>query len=559
MAARRPVLRHWLAFICTHNPCYVISAVLVMYGLYLSFANKLDPADGWLLMKLLMGYTALLAGAAITIVRLGRVWDDARTIILLVLLILVALSGSFDRICLDDANVGALFLAIGFFFSLAVSELLIRGLGVRLPWSYRGPLYLQLALLFAYPAWLGRLSLTDREPLMAWFVLAYPALQAVTTLLLAPAVRRRGQDLTANGTPWSWPWYPLTLHTLLGASGLLRAVAISLSFSPAKGFVSGLAPYVFIPLILAWLLLVAEGTFAIATKARNWVITVVGLSLLALALPGSDLNRAQALYLQMLQDTVGAPVQIAAFMLILFFAYLWRRGMEPAEVGLLAAPAVLAVVDRNTVDVHSFAFVQSAPLAVLIGVLVVIGLKRGSAARIGAAILLTVLGAAIKFPESVFAAYHGYLLIHPAFIGVLLTGVFFRDRVAAAIAYAAPLALPVAALTAATAYQRLFPAMPWSWHALYVTSLGGTAALYWWKQKRPADLQAFLGCAAALALLCVERLTTGVYSKMALRGKVWIMWGGLFLFVGFAVSLIKAGQLRRLRRWLTRINREILP
>jgi hypothetical protein len=59
--------------------------------------------------------------------------------------------------------------------------------------------------------------------------------------------------------------------------------------------------------------------------------------------------------------------------------------------------------------------------------------------------------------------------------------------------------------------------------------------------------------------LCVERLTTGVYSKMALRGKVWIMWGGLFLFVGFAVSLIKAGQLRRLRRWLTRINREILP
>src|SRR5688500_6065267 len=182
----------WLALICTHNPCYVISALLVVYGLHVSFAGRLDPAKGWLLMKMLMGYTALLAGAAAAIIRFGRVWEDARTLVLLVLLMLVALSSSFDRVCLDDSNLGGSFLATGFIFSIIVCELLVRGLNVRLPWSFRGPLYVHLVLLFAYPAWLGRLSLTDCEGLMAWFVLGYTSLNAAGALLLLPAVRRRG-------------------------------------------------------------------------------------------------------------------------------------------------------------------------------------------------------------------------------------------------------------------------------------------------------------------------------------------------------------------------------
>ena len=37
---------------------------------------------------------------------------------------------------------------------------------------------------------------------------------------------------------------------------------------------------------------------------------------------------------------------------------------------------------------------------------------------------------------------------------------------------------------------------------------------------------------------------------ITLRGKRWILWGGIFLAVGFVVSLIKGGQFRRLRRLL---------
>jgi NADH:ubiquinone oxidoreductase subunit K len=160
----------WLRFIYTHNPFYVISAALVLYGLHVSFAGSLEPTEGWLLMRLLAGYTLMLAGAGIAVVKLGRVWEDARGLILLVILLVVAIASSFDRVCLDDDAIGAMFLGGGFAFAIIVCELIIRVLRLKLPLAYRGPIYLQLAVLFAYPVWLGRLSINDREVEMAWYV-----------------------------------------------------------------------------------------------------------------------------------------------------------------------------------------------------------------------------------------------------------------------------------------------------------------------------------------------------------------------------------------------------
>ena len=48
--------RPWFRFVYNHNPFYVISAVLVLYGLHVSFADNLDPTEGWKFTQLLMGY-----------------------------------------------------------------------------------------------------------------------------------------------------------------------------------------------------------------------------------------------------------------------------------------------------------------------------------------------------------------------------------------------------------------------------------------------------------------------------------------------------------------------
>src|SRR6202011_1601383 len=80
-----------IRWICTNNPFYVLSAGLFLAGLWLSFGNQhpdetIEPEVTWALMSWLAGYTVLLAGTAYLLVRFARVWDDARTVLLLVVL-----------------------------------------------------------------------------------------------------------------------------------------------------------------------------------------------------------------------------------------------------------------------------------------------------------------------------------------------------------------------------------------------------------------------------------------------------------------------------------------
>jgi len=94
-----------------HNPFYLISAALVLYGL-----REAVSAPGgitvWTLLASLSGYTLLLALAAIVIVRLCKVWEDARTIVLTVVLLLLATSVGFDDIAFDAPRKGAWLLLV---------------------------------------------------------------------------------------------------------------------------------------------------------------------------------------------------------------------------------------------------------------------------------------------------------------------------------------------------------------------------------------------------------------------------------------------------------------
>src|ERR1700677_4815270 len=85
-------------FLYTHNPFYLVSALLVLIGLHEALSTDSSFTGGWLLMGVLCGYTLLLAIAGYVIVRFGQVWEDARTVLLVIVLLFLALSVSFDRI-----------------------------------------------------------------------------------------------------------------------------------------------------------------------------------------------------------------------------------------------------------------------------------------------------------------------------------------------------------------------------------------------------------------------------------------------------------------------------
>src|SRR3954447_25447631 len=90
----------------TSNPFYVISADLVFVGLRMSLDTSGTTFETWALMLSLAGYTLLLATTACVLIRLGNVWDDMRTLLLLVVMMFLALSVTFDETLTSKPGLG---------------------------------------------------------------------------------------------------------------------------------------------------------------------------------------------------------------------------------------------------------------------------------------------------------------------------------------------------------------------------------------------------------------------------------------------------------------------
>src|SRR4029079_5313193 len=112
---------------------YIISAGLFLFGLRMSFGEQASDIDSWALMSGLAGYTLLLSAAALVLVRFAGVWNDVRTVLLLVVLMFLATSVTFDELLVLDRERGAKFYLGGLGFAVAITEGLLRGIRLRFP------------------------------------------------------------------------------------------------------------------------------------------------------------------------------------------------------------------------------------------------------------------------------------------------------------------------------------------------------------------------------------------------------------------------------------------
>src|SRR5579884_2142851 len=103
-----------IRLVCTSNPFYALSAALFLAGLWLSFGAQAGEVETWALMSGLAGYTLLLAVTACLLVRFGNVWDDVRTVLLLVVLMFLATSVTFDDALVRRPGVGVICFLTGF-------------------------------------------------------------------------------------------------------------------------------------------------------------------------------------------------------------------------------------------------------------------------------------------------------------------------------------------------------------------------------------------------------------------------------------------------------------
>jgi hypothetical protein len=278
------------------------------------------------------------------------------------------------------------------------------------------------------------------------------------------------------------------------------------------------------------------------------------LLLLLFALPGPGKSVSQARYIEILQGAIGSPIQVTAGFLIIYFAYLWGRGIRLAEGGLLFCLGVLAFVDRNTVDWKTVSALNAAPMVAAVVILVLGSVWQRSAVRFGIASIIVIAGLSFAWRDTDFLAFYGYLPLHLALFAVLSLGLLFHDWIGRQIAKASAIATASVSILILLGYRFFFAEAPPALHAATALMVAALAAAYWVKNRRFADLAAVATCLVVSASLVFEQFVKSGLSHLVLQGGRWIAWDVVCFAAGLAISLAKAGQLRRLRRALMRLH-----
>ncbi|MHC5053205.1 MAG: hypothetical protein ACYTKD_00640 [Planctomycetota bacterium] len=531
-------------FVYTHNPFYAVSACLVLYGLGAAFRPERDTYYGWILLGVLAGYTTLMAAAGVLIVRLGKVWEDARTIVLTVAALVLAISVSFDQMIIEQTAAGVTVLIAGLAFAVIISEGLVRGTRMRVAGLFRAPYYAIVALLYLYPLTLAAVVKTavsgsGLHP-VAWGLWLFPWAGAGALLTLVPAARRGKRAARKNGTPWAWPWFPWAIFAIMGGALALRSYWLALSFYPGRGMTSPWGLWFLAPLVLAGAVLLLEA--ALASGRKRLVGAAMGLPVVAVAMSfplGS--GRLEQLLVRELATELASPAMLVAVGAGLFYAYAWARRVREGEAGLALAFATLTVIGRGTVGARKLVAPQWWPIIVLGGIQAWRAWRERASWRAMAAAAAVVAALAAGLRGTWFLAARGAIPAHVLVACALVIGLTLHDRFGRALQAASAAALGVLFTTAILLWERMAPGVPGWALAPYLATLSATAAAAWLGSGNPAFMFALLAQAAACAL----RAGAGVYGFLARpdrpRGALHIFWGGVLFVVAAAVSIAKTG------------------
>ena len=424
--------------ICSQNPFYLLSVCFVLHATAQWFhRDSGETFSPWPLLGLNAAYIAMLATTGFVIVRFGRVWDDARSILLLILLLFVETSLIFDETLVRDPATGRLLLLAGLVFSMGLSELLLCGLKIHLPWLFRVPYHLLLALLFLYPlllVWPGpRLS----PEAASWRIFLFPVAAAAILLTMLPAIRRGPEYTKHNGTPWLWPWYPWSLFVFLTVCVGFRAYALSLSFDPvleasladAMTFKSTFGAYFLIPLVLAADVLLLEVGLTSNRRGAIRVAMLVPLLCLYLSLPAAGVSWPYEEFLRRVVQQVGSPVWLTLVAATVFYAHAILRRVASAETMLVLTLLIATRVGPQTIDLTTLAAPQLWPMISLAVLELMLGLSRANSHRVlvGLTIAIASLQSALKTWARLGPLEEAALLLGLVLTAILFVGAVYRD------------------------------------------------------------------------------------------------------------------------------------
>lgn len=559
-----PVRSRLLTLLYNHNPFYAISAVLMLFAVQNAYGElEIGAINCWIMMGVLAGYTSLLAGIGVLIVRKGGIWEDARSILLLLIILFLAVSISADDLFvkMESAAGGTLLLLCGYLFSACVSEVVLRMMRVRLSAAYRLPYHALLLLFYVAPWWCSPELHPRSTEALEWTILLFPVIAAGLILTLLPAVRRGPAHVADNGTPWPWPWFPWTAFGVMIAGVGLRTFALCMTYGPSgpiwiylKGgqrlisFDTMWGPYFLIPPVIAVLALMLEaglttGNRTLVRQVLRWSPTTL---LLAVPVSTGPVFRE---FLNDVTQTCGSPLWLTVCILIGFYAHARWRGEREATPVLLSLVALLSLIGPETHGLRSLTPASPWPLLAVGLVLVVSGIRRRSSTLCSAGAAITALAVWLIIPATPLAGYRMTISFHLLWLTVIVLGLVMRDWFAVVLRMVGALLMPLAAVVVLLAPRAA--EVPLGWRITYVIGLTIACLIIARTWRSRWYLYAFT---SLLALAGYGVAVLGFRQAAAEWGRAAVTsfaWSSAALLIAFLISAHKAHWLppRLFPRW----------
>ncbi|MDV6028847.1 MAG: hypothetical protein F9B45_01790 [Phycisphaera sp. RhM] len=525
-------------FLYNQNPFYLISCLLVIYGcqsLAISGGSLLDKSIS--MAGGIAAYTLLMAVVCVGVVRVAKVWDDARSIFLVVVISLVAVTTGFDELCIGDQSTAVVFACAAAALVLMVTEGTLWLCRIRLSLWYRTAFYAHYAVLIGFPLLLGRAVATRNDPLANWGSVLFSVAIGASILLLIPAIRRGPDSARDNGTPWSWPLYPISAFVILLVLAGIRSHAIWMSFG-FYGIAGKFEPFLLLPILAAVIVLIAEAGLGLRNQALQGLAMISASGLLLCA---STRNGVTWLPIQSdLGFLFGTSLTVALGVIFLVYAWMTLRGVQYAVFGMpttllvtgLAAP--LPEIGQR-VGLASWMFPAAACV-----ILLIMTLRMASADWLWAA-LAGVAATTIAMVGDAYGYQIDGLIAATAFatLAMLTIGAVFTTQLAVFLRYLAAGVMSFAAMVIVfRSLQNPQDMMLYAGGAIAVVSLA-----YGMFIRR----RGWLAVAALQAVLFCGTFSYQGHRSGKLRRLNWPIASGLMcLCVGVAITTGKTGLYRRI-------------
>ena len=377
-----------------------------------------------------------------------------------------------------------------------------------------------------------------------WGAPIFSSLIAAGLLLLIPAIRQ-GRSLVANnGTPWTWPLYPLSAFVIVIVLAGIRSHAIWMSF----GFIGApvtFEPFLLLPIALAILILTVESDCREKATGRSYIAMAAAPAMLLCGISRGGMTQ---LPIQAdLQAYFGSAQTIALLLLVGFYVYVLLRGVAGSEYAVVATLLALCGFSdlpqiAETAGFRHWMFAFLASLFTL-----AICLWRSTSDRKWLAFatvsVITILMAGDAYDRMTMASIAAACF---AITAMLTIGACFHTDLAVFLRQSAAVMLIVAAGGIVVWHIARSPGL------ISVATLAGLSVVsiaYMQVVRRLGWLYVF----AAQAACFLGVIGWNSYLAGSLSQGNWPIRSGLICFViGLTITSAKTGVHRRIRRHLPR-------